>query len=305
MSGHAGRGFPTFLVIGAAKAGTTSLYRYLEQHPQIFMSPVKEPRFFALEGHSLDFRGPGDERIRLETTTSLEAYRKLFDGVQDELAVGEASVLYLHHDRAAAAIAKYVPDVKLIAVLRHPAERAYSGFLYRTRDGREPLRNFEDALREEPRRIADGWYYGWHDRDQGFYHRNLLRYFERFDPSRIRVYLYEDFDRNPLTVLSDVFSFLGVDPGFQPDVRVRHNPSGRARSPGLQRLLTTRHPLKEALKALVPEQWGHRLIARLQPANLERPPLRPETRARLVEGYREDIRQLERLIGRDLSHWLC
>ncbi|MDQ5820413.1 MAG: sulfotransferase [Actinomycetota bacterium] len=298
------RGFPTFLVIGAAKAGTTSLYHYLGQHPQIFMSPVKEPRFFALEGHPLDFRGPGDERLREKTTTTLEAYRELFAGVRNERAVGEASVLYLHHQAAPEAIARYIPDVKLVAVLRNPVERAYSGFLYQTRDGYEPLADFEEALRAEPRRIADGWYYSWHYRDQGFYHRNLARYFDRFDPSMIRVYLYEDLDQDPHRVLANLFGFLGVDEGFRPDVGMRYNPSGRPRSARLQRVLTQRHSLKEAAKAVIPERWGHRVIARLQPANLVRAPIRVETRASLVEGYNEDIRRLEHLIGRDLSHWL-
>jgi hypothetical protein len=150
---------PNFLVIGAGRSGSTSLYHYLAQHPQIFMSPVKEPKFFALEGHALDFRGPGDERIRVDTTTTLTAYRSLFDGVRGELAVGEASTLYLSHEAAADAIARHVPEMKLIAILRDPAERAHSAFQHLTRDGYEPLANFEDALCDEPRRMAEGWYY--------------------------------------------------------------------------------------------------------------------------------------------------
>jgi hypothetical protein len=192
----------------------------------------------------------------------------------------------------------------LIAVLRNPVDRAHSAFLYQTRDGYEPLAEFEEALRAEPRRMADHWYYGWHYRDLGFYHRNLARYFERFDPSLIRVYLHEDLEGNPLGVLADIFRFLGVDEGFRPDVSRRYNPSGRPRSARAQRLLTVRHPLKEAVKSVVPEQWGHKLIAAVQPANLVRERVRAETRARLVEGYADDIWQLERLIGRDLSHWL-
>ncbi len=298
------RGFPNFIVIGAAKAGTTSLYHYLDQHPQVFMSPIKEPRFFALEGHALDFGGPGDEVLRERTTTTLEAYQKLFAGVRDERAVGEASVLYLHHPAAAAAIARAIPDVRLIAVLRNPVDRAYSGFMARTRDGYEPLSSFEEALDAEPRRIAEGWYYGWQYRGQGFYHRNLARYYERFDPSQIRVYLYEDLDQEPERMLTDIFRFLDVDDGFRPDVSTRWNPSGRPRSVRVQRFLTHPHPLKEAVKQLIPERWGHRLVEFLQPANLERPPIRAETRARLIEGYSEDIHRLEGLIGRDLSHWL-
>jgi hypothetical protein len=101
---------PNFFIIGAAKSGTTSLYHYLRQHPEIFMSPVKEPRYFALAGHPLDFRGPGDERLRQLTTTTLDAYLQLFAGVRNEPAVGEASVLYLHHEDAAEAIAHHVPE---------------------------------------------------------------------------------------------------------------------------------------------------------------------------------------------------
>jgi hypothetical protein len=296
--------WPTFLVIGVAKAGTTSLYRYLGQHPEIFMSPVKEPRFFALEGDPLAFTGPGDDAVHRETTTTLAAYRRLFEGVRDERAIGEASVLYLHHSRAPQAIARAIPAVKLVAILRHPADRAFSAYLYRKRDGYEPLDTFEAVLDDEPRRIAAGWYQGWHHREQGFYYRGLARYFERFDARQIRVYLYDDFDQRPVELLADLFDFLGVDPLFRPDVSIRYNPSGLGRSPGLQRLLGRRHPMKDAFKALVPERWAHGVIARLQHATLERPAMRPETRARLIEGYHDDIRQLEKLIRRDLSHWL-
>jgi hypothetical protein len=296
-------GLPNFLIIGAAKAGTTSLYHWLRLHPQIYMSPVKEPKFFALEGHPLDFRGPGDERFREGTTTRLEDYRKLFDQVSDERAVGEASVLYQYHEAASEAIARYVPDVKLIAVLRNPVERAYSGFLVKLHRGYEPLSGFDEALGAEPGRIADGWSYTWCYRDQGFYHRNLTRYFERFDPEQIRVYLYEDLERDPHRLVTDIFHFLGVDAGFRANLTI-HNRSGVPRSARLQRLLTRSHPVKEAAKSVIPEEWGHRVISRLSRGNLRRPPLRPETRARLIEGYYEDIRRLEGLIGRDLSHWL-
>jgi len=268
------------------------------------MSSVKEPKFFALNGHSLNFRGPGDERFNLDTTTTLAAYRQLFEQVRNEQAVGEASVIYLHHPTASEAIARYIPDVKLVAVLRNPVDRAYSAFLFQLREGYEPLADFDGALHAESQRIADGWYYTWHYRDQGFYHRNLQRYFERFDPSQVRVYLHEELEQGPQVMLTDIFRFLGLDDRFRPDVATRHNPSGRPRSVRAQRLLTRPNPVKEAAKSLMPERFGHRLISRLQAVNLERPPLRPETRAALVEGYRDDIRRLEDLLGRDLSHWL-
>jgi hypothetical protein len=296
-------GLPNFFVIGAAKSGTTSLYHYLRQHPQIFMSPIKEPRFFALEGDPLDWRGPGDERYRAKSITTLDAYRALFEEVNGEPAVGEASVLYLDHPEAPDRIARRIPEARLIAVLRNPAEKAYSSYLFKCRDGDEQL-EFEDALRAEPQRIADGWYWAWRYRSRGFYHGMLRRYFERFDRSQIRVYLYEDFSRDPGGLLADAFRFLEVDDGFRPDLKVHHNVSGRPRSPRLQRLLTRSHPVKEAAKSVIPEDWGHRVIARLQRPNLMRPAMRPDTRADLLEAYRDDIGRLEELIDRDLSHWL-
>ena len=297
-------GFPTFIIIGAAKAGTTSLFRYLGQHPDVFVSPVKEPRFFALEGHPLDFKGPGDEqRLRTTTRTTLEAYRELFAGRRDERVAGEGSVLYLQHPRAAPAIARAIPDVKIVAILRDPVERAHSGFLYHVRDEREPLPTFEEALRAEPERIAQGWYHGWAYRDQGFYHRHLQRYLEHVDRERIHVCLHEDLDRNPHGVLAGVFRFLEVDDTFRADVSIRWNPSGRPRSRRAQRLLTGRNPVKEAVKRVIPERWGQRVIDRVMTVNLERPPVAPETRAELVAGYADDVHRLEELIGRDLTHW--
>lgn len=294
---------PNFLVIGAAKSGTTSLYHYLAQHPEIYMSPVKEPRFFALESHSLDFSGPGGG-WRTETRTTIEGYEQLFDGVRGERAVGEASVIYLIHPRAPGAIADRIPGARLVAVLRDPAERAYSAFMDHSLAGREICATFEDALAAEPQRVADGWYWAWRYREHGFYHRNLSRFYERFDPEQIRVYLYEDYNRDPHPVLADMFGFLGVDDGFRVNVAARHNRSGRARSPRVHAVLGYPHPAKEALKKVVPERWGHRVISALAEKNLERPPMRPETRAELVAGYAEDIGRLEGLLGRDLSHWL-
>ena len=269
------------------------------------MSPIKEPKFFALEGHPLDFAGPGDERIGKDTTVTFEAYAKLFERAAGAAAVGESSTLYLNHHDAPDSIARRLPDVKLVAILRDPAARAYSAFLHLTRDGYEPLKDFDEALRAEPERMKQGWYYYWWYRDRGFYARDLERYFARFPPEQILVRLHDELDRDPHAVLADIFDFLGVDADFRPDVRARHNVSGYARSARLQRFLRSQHGLRERAKRAVPERWGHRVMTSLQGANLARPSLDPRIRADLVEGYAEDIVRLERLIGRDLSDWLC
>lgn len=296
--------WPNFFLIGAGKAGTTSLYYYLRQHPEVFMSRFKEPKFFALEGHPMDFRGPHDHRIRAQTTTDEAGYLALFAGAENEKAIGEASTIYLGDFGAADAIADRIPSARIVAILRNPADRAFSAYQHLLRDGYEPLQTFEAALDAEPRRQADGWYVQYAYAGRGFYGRYLEPYYARFDPAAIRVYLYEDFAADPDAVLADLFAFLGVDPGFRPDMRPRHNVSGRPRSARLQRWLTRRHPVKEALKRWVPEDWGHRIITRIQPFNVVRGEMDPATRRRLIEGYRDDILHLEALIGRDLSHWL-
>lgn len=296
---------PNFLIIGAAKSGTTSLYSYLIQHPQVYASPLKEPRFFALEGEELDFRGPGDLRALRSSVTDLGAYRALFDGVTEERAIGEASPVYLMSEKAPRRIAHYIPDAKLIAVLRDPAQRAYSGYLHLVRDGYEPLDDFSQALREEETRIERNYAPHWHYKEAGFYHAHLSRYLEHFDERQLRVYFYEDLMNDPAGVLRDVFGFLGVDEDFLPDMSFRHNPSGVPRNKTLNAFLMRSNPIKTLIKPLVPSGIRERAVSNVRTRNLRRPPrLCPDVRRRLIEVYREDTLKLQGLVGRDLSGWL-
>ena len=299
---------PNFLVIGAGKAGTTSLYYYLDQHPEVYMSPIKEPKFFALEGGIPDYRGPGDREVWSSGTNRAisdpKEYESLFDGVREEKAIGEASPGYLCNARAPGRIKRCVPKARIVAVLRDPAERAYSAYLHMLRDGREKL-PFAEALGEEKRRTREGWAPGWQYTREGFYYRNLKRYFELFERDKIRLYLYEELRADPLGLMRDAFRFLGVDEAFVPDISLRHNVSGIPKSALLVSLITRRNPLKTLLKPLLPEGLRRRISVGVQNRNLTpAPPLSPEDRARLIELYREDILRLQDLLGRDLSSWL-
>ena len=155
---------PNFLIIGAAKGGTTSLYHYLNQHPQVYMSPMKEPRFFALENEKLNFQNP-DKAINKTSVTSLSEYYKLFDGVTNETAIGEASPLYMYSTKAVERIAHYVPTAKLIAILRNPVDRAYS--CYKHLIALEPY-SFADAILHEDKRISQNWAHLWNYRLGGY-----------------------------------------------------------------------------------------------------------------------------------------
>ena len=144
---------PNFLLIGAGKSGTTAIYRYLQAHPQIYMSALKEPQFFAIAGQPIsDF--PDLRGYEQEVVTDLQSYEQLFARFAGEVAIGEASTWYLYNPQALDRIQQSLPNVKLIAILRHPVERAYSHFLFNRGIGREPLSSFETALAVEPERIA-------------------------------------------------------------------------------------------------------------------------------------------------------
>jgi hypothetical protein len=258
---------PNFIILGAAKAGTTALYHYLRQHPQVCMSRTKETNFLALRDDPLDFRGPGDrDYIARFSVTTLDGYRDQFRGCEARSAIGEASPLYLYSPKAPRLIGEVVPDAKLIAILRDPIGRAYSAFLHLVRDGRESVLDFGEALRLEDGRIRDGWEHIWHYRRMGYYHAQLSRYYQLFDPNNIKICLYHDFKTDPVGVLRDLFRFLKVDESFIPDISTRHNDAG-----------------------LTPER---------------RPPLLPRVRLELQAEFREDILKLERLLDRDLSRWI-
>ena len=144
---------PNFIVLGAAKAGTTALYHYLGQHPEVCMSRTKETNFLALKDDPLDFRGPGDrDYITRFSVTTLDGYRDQFRGCGAKPAIGEASPLYLYSPKAPGLIGEVVPDAKLIVILRNPIDRAYSAFLHLVRDGRETVLDFGEALRLEDER---------------------------------------------------------------------------------------------------------------------------------------------------------
>ena len=297
---------PNFLIIGAAKSGTTSLYRYLRQHPQIYMTPLKETNFFAYEGQPIDFQWWGKEpKPILESITDLASYQAQFQGVSDERAIGEASPFYLYNSRAPARIHHYIPDVKLIAILRHPADRAFSQYVFLRQLGREPCHTFEEALQEEASRMAANWAWDYSYRDMGFYSVQLKRYLERFEPAQIKIFLYEELSHNAQSLLKKIFNFLEVDENFMPDTSFRHNVSRIPKNMTLYNFMRkSDHPIKTFARILVPETLRRRIGNSLRDKNLYKPTLRPETRRQLSESYRDEIMALQDLIQRNLTGWL-
>jgi len=293
---------PNFLIVGAAKAGTTSLCYYLDQHPQVYISPVKEPRYFAPEFYTVHTNGPIRDHAR-RTPFTPEEYHQLFKGVSTEIAVGEASTEYLYFPAVPARIRAAIPDAKIIAVLRDPVERAFSAFCYQLRDACESV-SFEEALEQERDRIHNHWRPGWLYQDCGFYYSQVKRYYDIFDPDNIKIYLYDELDQDSLAVVKDAFQFLQVSDDFIPEVS-RKNVSKVPKNKLLNTLITRENPLKNGLKAVLPNQVTTSMAKRARKLNYDRKPvLAEDTRQFLVDLYREDILKLETLIQKDLSAWL-
>jgi len=300
--------FPNFFIIGAPKCGTTALYNILNQHPEIYMSPVKEPHYFTFEGDAPVYQGPGGNYFRRVAVTSPRDYLMLFAGVKDHRAIGEASPTYLGSQVAAKRIHNSVPAAKIIVLLRQPADRAYSHYQYLRFHGVEPVDNFADALRQESIRKANGWSQILFCRQGGYYFANLSRYYELFPREQIKVYLYEDWNGSPQAVLHDLYNFLGVDENFVPDIR-RSNVTLIPRVHRLNRLVQKPERIRRLLTSIAPVSLHASLFAGLQKLNSRfnlycPPPIDPEIRKELTAGYREDILALQELIDRDLAHWL-
>jgi hypothetical protein len=273
---------PNFLIIGAAKCGTTSLYHYLRQHPDIFMSPIKEPNYYTDD----------DQLLKNPAIRTRKAYEQLFARSQGERAIGEATPRYLNCITGIGRIHDDLPVVRLIVSLRQPAERAYSSYLGFRSGGRE-RRVPEEALQS-----------GSYTFESSFYYPRLRRFYDRFPREHIRVILFDDLVAYPQDVVRDLFRFLDVDPAFPVNTTVRHNAGAVPRFERLNRFVTTG---LRVVRPLAP-QWllSKGLSSLLRRPLLRKPePLSPDLHRHLTDQYRDDILATGELIGRDLSHWFA
>lgn len=302
---------PDFLIIGAGKCGTTSLYMYLRQHPDIYLPKVKEPNFYGYENRKPADFGEGLENMQhfRESVTDFESYTNLFRQAAPGQVKGEMSNTYMYHEQAPERIRYYNPDMKLIAILRQPAGRLYSRFLHLARENRTPTKDFADCMNKD-----SIW---WKRNDlirEGYYYKNLLPYFALFPRENIRIYLYEELNEDATSVLRDIFGFLQVDVNFQPDLTTRFNQSGIIKNKLLNKIYGQRGLLTSGFKALFSDSMVDKVkqnafiqkaINNLRGKNLAKP--KPDAAVwnwLTQEVYGEDIRQLQEMIGKDLRHWL-
>ncbi|MDH7513735.1 MAG: sulfotransferase [Clostridiales bacterium] len=302
---------PDFLVVGAARSGTTSLCSLLATHPRVFFPPEKEPMFFSVYGQpSL----PVDVRTRRQAefvVHDLEKYVELFSEARPDQLLGEGSTWYLYFHQATTRNIKKIyglaaSALRILIILRNPVERAWSHYWLKKRDGEERL-SFEEATdpvvveERQERNLLPGFdYLGF-----GRYYLQVQAYMEAFE--KVKVLLVEDLARDPSKVMSEVFRFVGLEPVPISNEAKRHNVAGAPKnqlSAYLGKLVYEPHSLKFPLKLLIPGRVRARWKSTLSESLFRPQPLPERVRKKLQIVYREDILALSHLIGRDLRHWL-
>ncbi len=303
---------PNLFIVGAAKSGTTSLYRYLSQHPNIFMCPIKEPNFFCKDIRQKDFTRktyfdsifnintylsrPNLDIIHNAFIKEFSDYIQLYRDVKNEQVIGETSVSYLYSTQAAKEICKYNPESKIVIILRNPIERTFSHWKMNLSTGIEKKNvPFYEAVINDIKNTNKGWGRSHLYIELGLYYEQVKRYINIFPKNNILILLYEDLYKNSKNISQNLFSFINVTPVYI-DLDKRFNESKMQRFPKLIRLVR-KYNFKKYIPPLFRDHFKNLLTSR-KVRKLDN-----NTRSRLFEYFNEDIIKLEDLIKLDLTKW--
>jgi hypothetical protein len=298
---------PDFLIIGAPKAGTTALHSALAQHPDVFTTTPKEPKYWLCgDAPPPHWNGPGDAHSQQEWIWRRSDYDALFLPAADRQVRGESTPFYLWSYPAHRRIAEHLPDVKLIAVVRDPIDRAYSNWMHLWSDGLEDVADFERAFALQERRIDAGWAPFWRYRDLGLYGRQLEHLYRYVARERVLVVRYRDIVDEPARTVDEVCRFLGiaeshVDSIPKDNARPYAEPGWRTEVFG--RVVRTGARLGQFAPPQVWRTLSVPIVAQLRTGNAHRPPLAPEARERLLPHFLEDIDLLSELTGQPFNLW--
>lgn len=289
---------PNFVFIGAPRSGTTALWWYLSEHPEIYAGPRHHIGYLAYVADESGESSYGDPEMHKWHVRTLEEYEALFENAGDATAIGDVSPIYLEVPHAASRMHELIPDARVLCSLRHPVDRAYSDYLkYLRKRGRRIDPDIDlrpDAAWVQP---DSHWMI------LGRYHEQLSRYYDLFPRGQIHVFLAEDLKHNTPRAMREIFAFLGVDEDFTPDTSTPHNVGGVPSSSFLEHLLTNQR-LRLLLKPLVPRSLADRL-RRMRTANMQKvPPLPTDLRRKMIEALAVEVEKTSELTGINLSHWL-
>lgn len=312
--------WPNFFLVGVVKGGTTSLHHYLDQHPQIYMSPVKETNFFSAHAidpakfsrayaHDVDvdlpryFREGMPRKIHIAHVTDEREYLQLFAPAGDVPVRGEASASYLIYPGTAGRIFQKCPDARILMMLRDPAERAFSQYLMNLRLGKTLEKDFLSEVQADASRAVKGWGASHQYLEIGRYAGQVKQYLDVFPPDRVMICWYDEYRKDAAAVLRSVCRFLEVDEDFEPDTSEKLNTAGVPRFAKLNYWFNQSGMISWAKRRL-PDAWRGPFKKWMYSSDRsEVPAMSTDERAWLVNYYKEDIRELEMLTGRDLQAW--
>jgi hypothetical protein len=291
--------WPNFFLVGAAKAGTTSTYAYLSQHPQVFFPRIKEPHFFT------QVRATRAQRPFVQAITDRADYLRLFNGARGFSVVGDASPSYLWHPEVPDRIRKRVPHAKIAIILRDPVERAHSHYLMDYREGVQDL-NFYDALVRDMNQSEKGWGISSLYFELGQYAQQVKRYLETFHLRQIGVFFFEDLRRDVKGALRKLLRFLDLDTAAldRIDISRTHNSYAEPRNELMRRLAGAR--ISRILgQTIIPRRAGTYIFERFFLRHAAKPPIEPRARDLLRELYEPDVAALEKTLGCPLPQLRC
>lgn len=308
---------PNFFIVGAAKSGTTSLYHCLNQHPDVYMSPIKEPHYFCKDIRCNDFSASYRNNVCLDVKKylkksplekkhiayidTIEEYLQLYRDAKDEKVIGEISNGYLYSSVASNEIYHFNNDAKVVMVLRNPIERAFSHWKMDLRGNDVYRKSFIGAIEDDLMKTDKGWGRSHLYIELGLYYEQVKRYMDLFPKNQILIFLYEDLDRSPNKFYTELFNFLKIPPSSL-DTKKRHNAATIPAYPTLNYLI--RKTKVNYLAAKILPKKMKQIITESISTTDKLPELMRNDIEELKKYFSSDIDKLQQLINRDLSFWI-
>lgn len=286
---------PNFFIVGTPKAGTTSLYHYLEEHPEVFMSPIKETNYFSYDEIKNQGLYYNEEHI-----SSIVEYENQFKEVKNEKAIGEASVSYLFYDTVPRKIKEFNPDARIIMILRNPIDRAFSHYLMDSRLG-FTNRSLEAIIDNNDKSAKNQLYYQQYI-SIGLYYDQVKRYLDIFGEKNVKVFMYEDIVTDIRGVIREIYNFLQVDTRYNANTEKKHNVFLAPKNPLIQKLYASK-----AIRGITKKIFSSGLQSKIKNtffSKEKKPILDIGLKTKMLDLFRGDIQKTAALINRDLSNWL-
>ena len=298
---------PNLFIVGQPKSGTTALHHFLGQHPEIYMSSIKEPHFFCADFHLESDRAYGKQRFFDFRNES--AYLELFSKAKDVKIVGESSTNYLYSQVAPEKIHNFNPDAKIIMILREPAKFLYSLHSHYVKFTEENEPDFLTALGLETERKQEKYlsprvtspsYLYYSERVQ--YYQQVKRYCDRFNSDQIKVIIFEEFKSENDRIFQEILEFLGVEPGFTPEYAAV-NVNKEVKFKAINNFINS--PLvKNISKNLLSQEFNEfvrdNIVERFLWHQAPKAKIPEDIKAKLMQQYKSEVTKISELLDLDL-----